>query len=265
MINATIFSKDRPCQIDLLLRSLKLYYVGWKEDVPTIIYKHTDETSRLGYDIVKAQHPEFKYVCQNESQLPFKTLVENSININNTYTMFFVDDQVFKDTFILDCPEFLKFIEDQDILSLSLRLCPRMDYCYPIDRHLPTPSFLPDRSWYWRQSHGDWQYPLSLDSDVLRTKEVLPLIKEVQFTDPNSFEGQLSMRPLPNNRMICFQESKVFNVPANRVQNTSLNRHGNIPVQGLNELFLQGKRISLKNLTNIQNRAPHHEVEFILE
>jgi hypothetical protein len=64
--------------------------------------------------------------------------------------------------------------------------------------------------------------------------------------------------------MICYEQSKIVNIPANKVQNTYANRYSEmITVFELNQRFLQGDRLSLKPILNIQNTSVHQEIPLL--
>jgi hypothetical protein len=65
--------------------------------------------------------------------------------------------------------------------------------------------------------------------------------------------------------MICFQEAKVMNLPINKVQTANGNHCGNISAEFLNEQFLNNKTISLLEIEQTTNTAPHQEVDIRFE
>jgi hypothetical protein len=146
-------------------------------------------------------------------------------------------------------------------------MCPRINYCYTEKRDTPPPKFTEDLMWFWRDPalKGDWSYPLSLDSTIFRTEDILPLLKNLSYENPNTLEGTLATHPINKPYMICYKDSLVFNIPVNKVQTANGNHCGNIPADYLNREFLRTKRISMSNLEFFKNTACHQEVSLILE
>ena len=93
MINVVIFSKDRPAQLELLLRSMKRFFVEWNKVHTSILYRHTTEDYRVGYEKTKRLHPEFNYVVELPGK--FKEQTVSLVNPDNQATMFLVDDILF--------------------------------------------------------------------------------------------------------------------------------------------------------------------------
>jgi len=264
MINFIVFSKDRACQLELLLRSMKKHFTEWSMIKTSILYTYSTDDFRLGYEKTKQYHPEFSYVQEQPGR--FKDQVIELIKPENQATMFFVDDQVFKNRFDLKTDQVRRFLMYSNIVCLSLRMCPRMDYCYTEKRSTPQPRFTPMNEWFWPDQIGDWSYPHSLDAHLFRTDDILPLAKELEYTNPNTFEGALAARPpLHKPFMICYDEAKVMNIPVNKVQTANGNHCGNIPAEYLNKEFLSSKRISLSNIELVKNTAPHQELPIVFE
>jgi len=264
MLNLTIFSYNRGCQLDLMLRSMKEFFIGLDKVKVNILYRYSSEAFRMGYEKVKKYHPEFNYVLESD----FKKNVIDLIDINNCYTAFGVDDNVFKETFDINCEE-MKYLESTGAVScLSLRMHPGINYCYTENRPTPTPLFIcrDPLLWAWKGLPGDWGYSMSVDWHMFRTVDILDLCLKLPYNNPNSFEGQMAMRPINMPYMMCFEKSKVFNIPANKVQTLNSNRYGSMSADFLNSKFLDGYGIDLNPIKGFNNISAHQEVpyEFII-
>ncbi|GBO52275.1 hypothetical protein APA_5365 [Pseudanabaena sp. lw0831] len=178
--------------------------------------------------------------------------------------MFLVDDLVFKSFVDLTDTTFQAFINDFSILCLSLRLSPQIKYCYTSNIFSPPPSFENDLVWNWQEypKNSDWGYPMSLDGHIFRTSEIYDLVVfNRAFNNPNTLETQLALRPLSSPQMICYAESKIVNIPANKVQNIYSNRHAQMSdLNDLNQQFLNGCRLSLKPILDTKNTSVHQEI-----
>lgn len=263
MINAVIFSKNRPAQLELLLRSMKVYFFEWPLIRVKILYKATTQEYASGYLRTKLIHSEFQYI--EEQPGLFKDQTISMIDENLQATMFFVDDMVFKSNLFLKTPQIQNFLENSNIACVSLRLCHRIKYCYTEKKNTPPPLIAKDGTWYWKGLPGDWGYSNSLDANIYRTKDILPLIKDLSYSSPNTLEGNMATHTLDKPYMICYPESAVFNIPVNKVQTDNANHYGNISAEALNKEFLSSKRISLSNIDNFKNISCHQEIPLVME
>ncbi len=267
-INVVIFSKDRACQLELLLRSFKKYFTEWEQAEKTVVYKTDNHALAQGYQLCQKLHPEFHYV--SESTTPFKQGTLNAINEDNALTMFLVDDIVFKDKFSLLDPEFQQFSNDLEILCLSLRLHSGVNYCYATNRHVSAPQFREDGAWQWIGAEGDWGYPMSLDGNIFSTPIIKFITENIQFYNPNTFESLMAMNSkfFDNTPfMFCYQEnSKLLNIPANLVQDMFPARFGNLVTpEELNQRFLNGEIILLEPFMGQKYNAVHVELPYAFE
>jgi hypothetical protein len=257
-----IFSKDRACQLDLLLRSFKEYCAEWREFSVQVLYTASNGRFENGYRTVQLRHPEFAFTRETDFKRDSVTMVNE--HPADAFVMFLVDDVVFKNPFLPSSEEVAYFEANPDVLCLSLRLGRHITHCYPRGN---APSALPvfDHrtlcSWRWEGCEGDWGYPMSLDGHIYRRLLIETYLRHTPFNNPNTLEAAMSAhapRQIP--RMVCFQESIVMNLPLNRVQNTIENLHGSVTAAFLNEEFLAGKQISLAPLRRMVNRSAHQEV-----
>lgn len=263
MFNITIFSKDRAAQLELLLRSIKEFWQGYDQFTFNILYTASTEKLQEGYNLCMTIHKEFNYIRETD----FKANLLSVFDENKKYTMFFVDDNVFKTDFTMDCDTFKEFETNDSILTLSLRMAPYMTYCYTHKKSYPLPTFIDGNKNNWTTSQGEWNYPFSVDGNIFRTKDIAYLIKGLSYRKPNTFEGALTTgatRHRSKYLMMCFPDSIVMNIPANKVQTENENHAGlahDYSADSLNELFLNGKRISLDNIIGHRNNSPHEEME----
>jgi hypothetical protein len=239
---------------------MKLYFKEFSETTINVLYTYSDDNFKSGYDKLFTIHNDsnINYIKENDT---FKKHVLLLMNPDNAYTIFFVDDNVFKNPFSLDSKQFRLFTLNYDILTLSLRLHPNLTYCYPARVRMSMPDFDSNLLFKWNGMQGDYGYPMSLDGHFFRTNDILPIIKVLSFTNPNSFEYMLSCYPLNRPKMICFEESVIVNNPINKVQNWNNNVHGNVPSEFLNDKFLEGYIIDLYDFKGFKNYSCHQEIE----
>ena len=170
MIDIIIFSKDRACQLQALLRSLeeklKIEYTV------TVLYTETSDLFKSAYE--KLFLRDFKntsYILESD----FESDLKNILFLRKTkFMMFLVDDIIIKDVVEYD-DVFKKFEEDKSIMSLSLRLGKNINYCYNKNKYCSIPKFIDDKYniWKWREEPaGDWSYPMSVDGNIFRREEI---------------------------------------------------------------------------------------------
>ena len=260
-INVVIFSKNRACQLELLLRSMKKHWVD--KITPSIIFKTDNDNYSQGYQIVSDDtFGNALWVNENASRSQFKDLVVRMIDPAKLLTVFFVDDIVFKEDFTLDSDRMDFFINRNDVVCVSLRLGRNITQCYTLNIDTPLPFIDNYGMWKWKGLLGDWGYPMSVDGHIFKTSDILPKIKSIQFNGPNWLEGNLEKTPIEKTYMMTFDKSKIVNIPANRVQNNSFNRNMNIDVNWLNNVFISGKRIDLASIEELENNSVHFDFEF---
>lgn len=269
MINIVIFSKNRAAQLELLLTSLKQNFAEFEDADVVVLYKATSREFDDGYSILKNEWPKVSFLDDNLAGSFRPTLVQTlSIRPDNPFTMFLVDDIVFRDSFSINDPVFNN-LGSPDMLAVSLRLYDKITHCYATDTPSPLPNFTMGNVWKWSTGHGDWGYPMSVDGNVFRTFLINHLLKEVVplFDNPNTFEAVLNhpivKQHLPS-YMCCYKEkSKLINNPANRVQDLFQNRTtGAFTAEEINESFLAGKRLRpVGSVENLENNTVHYDIE----
>ena len=279
LLNVIIFSKDRPAQLDALLRSIRERVEGWeKRSLWSVILATSTPEFAQGYEIVRAEHRSgaLEFIDERSRGGGFSSIVIETMQRQHQandapWCMFLVDDMIFKTLWPLDGGKPMRRLkEDPRVLCLSLRMCRRYDYCYPIRKRMKSPFAALFGRWNWRKASGDWGYPMSLDGHIFRYDDIFPLVQQIEFKNPNTFESKLDQnrittRPL----MTCYAESVVVNLPVNRVQNEYTNRAGEkygVSAEDLNASFLAGKRVNLAPIYALKkNRSCHHELPLQLQ
>jgi hypothetical protein len=257
-INIIVFSKDRALQLELFLRSFRRFVKGYYNYVISILYTYSNDKFKEGYDILL----ESAYPCERfVKETNFKQDTIDLIDYQKPYTVFFVDDIIFKEPFEFFDEKMRIFINNKDIACLSLRLHKNLDYCYAEARSMAKPVFDKDNVFNWTRETGDYGYPMSQDGHIFRTEEIYGFHVNLEYHAPNTLEGRLHLqrRKMPP-LMICYDKSKIINNPLNRVQFASENRCGNISAEFLNDKFLKGYVIDLEPFVGFDNIAVHTEI-----
>lgn len=235
-IQTIIFSKNRACQLDLLLRTLTLK--------ATILYTHDKEFEK-GYEILIKKYPEHDWVFETD----FKTqTIQILTQHRSNYVMFLVDDDVMLRDWDANTSEnFEIFMLNDDILCMSLRMCPEYNNA---------PAFC-DNAWEWQNCKKDWGYPMSVTSTIFRKSDILPQIHKYDFDMPNTLENMLKKHIPDRPLMICEDFPIFINVLANQVQSQYQCTTANISIFELELHFLEGHYLSIDDIKSKSKFATH--------
>lgn len=261
-----IFSKDRALQLHSLLFSLK-------ENIRTpvklhILYASSSDRHQEAYQQVFDLHKE--YLASVVRQINFRDQVLDLLSKIDTNRLFFlVDDIVISREISFD---YISTLSTSSFVP-SLRMAPHLQYCYTLGKEQPVPAYVEnaicnDQFYCWRWSEGcfDWNYPLSLDGHVFDTLEIKTIIENCSFKAPNSLENALQeFRSLFLSRYgICWNESRIINIPLNKVQSENENLCGSVHQEQLLEAWERGLELDYRKFYNFKNVSAHQEVSVSL-
>lgn len=269
MIQTVIFSRDRACQLDLLLRSIKQHAPMLER--PVVLWKASHVGFQMGYRILAGEHPDVHMVQETSFADDLRLLVGPHAG---PLACFLVDDDVVFRPVGFDAA---RLLEDQEILAFSLRLGWNTTFCYPLRQRQPNPTPLrtPDSCcvWDWTTAAHDYGYPASLDGHVMRSSDVVGMLSDRSPGNPNELEDVLAMaartpammrrRPL----MASYRSSVLVGVPANVVTTTHANRNSAEPEfssRELNRRYVGGERVSLDGMDFSHVNAAHCEIPYVI-
>lgn len=270
MINQTIiFSKNRACQLNLLLESI--HKNGFSENNKiSVIYHYTDNDYLKGYQILELMYKEINFIKQND----FQTDVINCIDGNIEYLTFMVDDDVIYRK-LPPIETYISKIKEHNASCFSLRLGKNCRYSHPanIDYKLMNHQHITEniiKIDTCHQMNGDFRYPLSLDGHIFKMMDIVLLLNNIKFNNPNQLEARLQIftQSIISKPILSFDVSHLVGVPVNIVNTSIHNRHSvkfNFPENVLNDkLINQNTKIDLdqfmKCCTDII--GPHQEIEY---
>lgn len=288
MFTSIVFSKDRPLQLDLCLKSIKQNLFAANKVV--VLYKTSD-----GYDTNYSQladeHPDVEFFKQGYSIFQdIKTILADSTE----YVIFFTDDDIiYRKCELTEADIASAFDNDACCVSLRLGINTSMrDYGDGVLRrdNIPEQIMRLSNTLIWNRTSipvgGYWAYPLSVDGHIFETRDIkkfteelcilnnhydncgtVPRAKYAWSQTPNEFESKLQrfffeLSPI----MTCPEYSCVVNSPNNRVQNTVANRSGdvyNYTALDLKDEFDEGRRIRLDGITIDDIICPHQEINIL--
>ncbi len=260
-----IFSKDRPMQLRAAIESFHLHCADSDSAKIVVLYKASNAKFERQYDQLEETFPQVEFMPETNFRSQTLAVLEHCENI-----LFLVDDNLFTVSFSVQ-KTVVAISDHLDALGFSLRLGRNTTYCYAHDSNQALPAF--DRvadsilKFDWTAAEHDFGYPLELSSSVYRTADLLPLITELQFENPNTLEAALAAnashfaRAKPN--LLCFENSVAFCNPVNIVQSQWQNRSGGDPRYGpekLAELFDLGRKIDVDQFSRLKTDSCHQEV-----
>lgn len=250
-------------QLYALLESLELYVSGI--DTTIVIYRSSNEKFEDAYNKVHQAFKDTAMIKQAEPLKDFKPLTLNAFNkSSNEFIMFAVDDLIVTDYF--DVSKAIDLIEKTGSYGFYYKMGKNLSHCYTWNcpQVLPTFNQLNQdvSSWQFCQGYADWAYPNTLDMTLYRKKDIQDNFKKMDYCSPNGLEA--CWAGCATNVLkclgLCFENSKVVNIPLNIVQKHCKNRNMNhITTEQLLEIFESGQKIDIHALYKVKNTAVHME------
>jgi glycosyltransferase involved in cell wall biosynthesis/ADP-heptose:LPS heptosyltransferase len=263
-LGGLIFSKDRAMQLRTTLDSLFLHCGDSKEYDLFVLYRTSSKLHYEQYRQLKGMYPGVLFFEERD----FKNQVLQVVK-SYEYILFLVDDNIFVGPFSLSDIKSALATEKQ-ALGFSLRLGANTNYCYSLSSPQKLPQFEEVNAhiirYSWPGQQCDFGYPLEVSSSVYRCADILFLIEQSQFDNPNQLEsainkGKGSYKSMPY--MLIFKRSVTFCNPVNVVQDTYNNKFGTVHSYTAEQLandFSKGKIIDVKKYIGFTPNAVHQEV-----
>jgi hypothetical protein len=279
-VETIIFSKNRACQLDQLLRSLAEHLEEWNLFHITVIYVAENEDFREGYRIVQRQFQSAVFVEQRFDKTIQKQIQEIIDNSRQEFVCMLVDDDILIRKLSLYSPQFETFRKNVQVAALSIRLSPSITYCQPLAMSEKPPRLSAQGVFHWYKTPfwrlmrdvltklgqpglgvGDWGVPMSMDGNFFRLPEFreyfrcLPEMKA--FGD---IEITMYFTPIPKEYGVCFDEAKLINIPLNSVRTDYAYPSMSVAAKYLNEAFIGGRRLDYLHLCSINAISCHLEM-----
>jgi len=257
-VEVIVFSKDRACQLEALLRSMDELYL--RPHHRTVLYTTSEPELEAGYEALARSQPGTEFVREVDFHADVLRLVEKG-EARSRFSMFLVDDIVFQRPFE-GTWHLQMLVDDPEVLSVSLRLGENVRFCHPRGAATVPPDLEADPRWVWREAHpGYWNYPMSVDGNLFRTSDLVEKLSSLSFRNPNTFESTMAANPIDRLLMASERTPVLVNLALNRVQDTYANPSADVDVNWLNDRFLAGDRIDLEPIQRLEADACHVEVE----
>jgi hypothetical protein len=270
-LKVLVFSKDRAMQLEALLSSLQLHCRDPQALRTQVIFTCSTDRHSAQYRELAASYRQVAFITETDFQVQVLEALNQSEKI-----LFLVDDSLFVRPF--SARQLAELLDSHSEASgVSLRLGRNTVYCYPLERFQAIPLFETLNngflSYDWSLAQADFGYPLELSSSCYRTQDVLRVLGDRGFKNPNELEGVLAANAcnflIPQKRLLlCPEQSLAFSCPVNIVQTSCANRHE--PVQGCNteylaDLFDQGLRVAVGAYRGFLPNACHQPVELVFK
>ena len=265
MISALVPSKDRACQLRLLLESIKQN----ADDIFTkihILYTASNDEYEAGY--IKLQEEK---ILNNIEWQREKDFTKDFIGAINDYSSDYICGIVDDCTFYKKLPSGPELIEkefEDDVFCFSFRMglnTTIQNYLQPEHRyHLKDANV--DKhfvKWNWTDwsSILNYGYPISLDGHIYRGSELAELTTKYEFPCLRHWEGILAGKVRRGGKvfdetndlgdhMVAYRQSVLFSIPCNCVQEPPLVSGQINPYaeDDLNERYLKGEVIDFDSL-----------------
>jgi hypothetical protein len=266
---AVIFSKDRPLQLDSTLASLFLRCTDPERMQVTVLYTTSSAYQEGLYRQLSVEHSGVAFRRERQFRPDVLALVAQA-----RFVAFVVDDALFVREFSVQTV--IEELQSDDLaIGFSLRLGSNTTYCYPLDAQQDLPQFTTKRpgvlAYGWAGASNDFGYPLELSSSVYRAADLEPLLRRLPFTNPNTMEGQLAAAASKSGagrpRLLCFDRSVAFCIPANVVQTVVKNRAGTRAGESAADLaaaYERGCRVDVARYEDFPNNSCHQDVQLHL-
>lgn len=269
-LTGIVLSKDRALQLYALLQTYVRYT---KNPVPLfVIYNASNEAHAKAYVEVEAafRNSDLSLTFFFEKYSFRESLIDVLGMVNTKNIFFLVDDIIFIRPVNLDGASAM----DPFKTILSLRHSPHLRFSYTSAVSQFPPEFSPAHGnpdsliFRWFEKGNEWSDPWSLDGQVLSTAEVRVLSRLCNFRAPNTYEAALkSFGDIVRDRSgMCYVESKILNLPINRVQNEVENISGNVSTEFLLEQWNKGLMLDTSMFDAYVPKSTHeeHPVRFVM-
>ena len=265
-----IFSKNRACQLHLLLESIEKNSNNIFDAI-FIIFTYTNKDYFEGYNKLILRFPNVSFIVEDD----FYNNTMDRVNGEFEHTTFMVDDMVFYKK-IESSMEDIKGVFDipeKPISCFSLRLGVNCNYSHPanlsyrLGNHEKIGNF---NIVNVGEQKGDFAYPLSVDGHIFKTNFIKKCLHKIgRFNNPNTLESKLqTLMGVINPNMVFLDESVIVGVPVNLVNDTHKNRQGLIfpfSENDLNIRYNNGEIIDMELMDFTSINGPHKEIEYKLK
>jgi glycosyltransferase involved in cell wall biosynthesis len=260
-----LFSKDRALQLDATLHSFFLHCTDPGNVDLQVLYTTSSGIHEQQYRRLAQDYPEVRFVRERDFRAQTMKIIQSADAV-----LFLVDDNIFVRRFGV-ATALAALQQHPKAIGFSLRLGTNTTFCYSWQAEQKLPRFETVEGellkYRWPGTKHDFGYPLEVSSSLYRTCDILPLLRQINFRNPNTLETELAQRAsqlaadFPE--LLCYPMSATFCNPLNRVQKVYRNRAGRsfgYSIRALTRRFERGYRIDVASLTHYIPNGCHQEV-----
>lgn len=273
MIPLLIFSKDRACQLDLLIRSV---YKHCPQLMPYVVWKATDAEYKTGYEVLMDRYILSFFREETKIQSDLVDFLQNlSYNTGDLFALA-TDDTVFYRSLFFSDKE-IEDLLDNETFTVSLRMglnntiqnyqtCEKqvpINFYDEITTQLVHPKWI---KWNWLSypPHSNPGYPMGQDMHIYRKRDFLeqllfPIesmrqVESDMVNDRNRIEKEFMVSPY---------YSVAVNIPANNSQEPFIeNEFNSYSLKELNDRFLGGQEIDLEEIEKTEVVGCHQPINY---
>jgi len=251
-----IWSFNRACQLDLLLRSQYKYATGIHRT--TVLYRADGEKHVEAYKkLVLVYDNIVSFVEEKDFKQDITRILDES---DAKYILGNSDDNAW-----VDYVDVNGITPDHGEVAISLRLNPRINYCQPASspairgseiKQFPNGALGID--WMDDESTWCWAYPHPCDSHIYLKWYFEKILRGGDFHNPRTMELHMDSKRREAPPVIGFRKhSKLLSIANNCIQDGSSNPAGDASPNTLCDKYLSGQRISLGCLPSPKATSCH--------
>lgn len=267
MINLIVWSKDRACQLDCLLRSLPINFFN----KVYVIYKTSDDNFQKGYEKLSARFQHVIFI--KEVSLHDQTMEVIGECLSSTSKIALsTDDTVFFKNPPMTPEEVVKSMGPQTVtFSFRYGFNTIVQDCH-IDSYQPSLNIYQDCGDYisWNSEYyhplTNYGYPFGLDMHVYDAQMLYNLANQIDFKNTNQLEsGLFHLRVHAPKIINSFKHSVAVNIPCNNM--SGITRSGEkypFTIEELNKAYLDDYIINLDDIKGARIIGSHQEIDWTL-
>ena len=271
-----IFSKDRACQLDLLLRSIQKNWDFENIDI-SILYTSSNDKYNISYNTLFDKYNDIDFIKEDN----FYNQLCNMVKYSQSEVIgIFTDDCIMFRKPEISCIQ-LQNIFTNNILFFSLRLGQNTIVQDYVKQTLQTPLHyngfdqINENVICWNRNlhtkYSNYNYMFSLDGTFYHKNWLIDAFVGKTFEIPRALEYQMvidkELERKSSNKVMSLNKSCVIVNSINAVQSHGIPcgfKYSYSPEE-LNTKFLEGFQISLDTFQDIEVNSTHGEIEIRYE
>jgi len=258
-VDLIVFSFNRPLQLYSFLESVYKYTSNLSKI--SVLYRSENEKYESAYQEVQQLFPEVFFIRQGKRpKVDFKPLLLQCFNSSSEYIVFGVDDIIVKD--YIDFDECISVMKKIDAHGFFLRLGKNITRVYNGGYKVQQPKLYSVKKDIFRftikKGVKYWGYPNNVDMTIYKKSVIEKFFKSESYTSPNKLEAKWSSKSVKNRIGLCFETSKILNIPLNIVQRDFSNKHeDSFSPKKLLDLWNNRLKLDIDFCFQMNNESPH--------